>query len=136
MKLNQQFKNVFTYAAGIQKWCSDQYELVGKKLDNSFCEAFAICDWNGTKNQKFDKIIDTCNRLLNEYRNDYKTFTEIVVSVNLLAFANDQLINQGIEDREEIMNFYSDLFYKLKDEFYKQYENNEEACDYFFEMTD
>ena len=42
------FKNVFTYAAGIEKWCKDFYKEMGdKELEYTFPADFAIADWYG-----------------------------------------------------------------------------------------
>jgi hypothetical protein len=58
------------------------------------------------------------------------------MSLNVLSWANDQLAKQGIEGREKYIELYSELWFKAKDDFYKKYGKNEEACDYFFNMTD
>ena len=35
-----------------------------------------------------------------------------------------------------LSELYSELYYKYKDLYYEQFEENSEATDYFFEMTD
>lgn len=126
------FKSPFTYAAGIEKWCKDfYYDVSGNKLQYTFCYDFAIADWIGE-----DKVRGTYNRVIISWGDDYKAFTEIVLSINLLSWANDQLIKQGITDREKWVGFYTDLYHDAKDKFYEKYEGNKEATDYFFNMTD
>ena len=126
------FKNQFTYAAGIEKWCKDfYYNVSGNKLQYTFCGDFAIADWRGE-----DAVKETFKRVIKSWGDDYKAFTEIAIAINLLSWANDQLIKQGIADREKWVDFYSELYYDAKDEFYTKYDGNDEATDYFFEMTD
>lgn len=126
------FKNQFTYAAGIEKWCKDFYDSAsGNELQYTFCADFAIADWIGE-----DAVKETFKRVIKSWGNDYKAFTEIVLSINLLSWANDQLVKQGMTDREKWVEFYADLYYDAKDEFYAKYDNDDEATEYFFNMTD
>ena len=127
MKLNQGFKNVFTYAAGIEAWCKKSYPF---PLNYTFCNDFAIADWCGAKN-----VRETFNRVTKEWLDDYKAYTEVAVSINLLAWANDQLCKQGF-DRSEFVKLYSNLYYEARDKFYDRYEGNSEATQYYFDMTD
>lgn len=132
MKLKDSFKNQFTYAAGIEKWCEDfYYNVSGNKLQYTFCSDFAIADWRGE-----DAVRETFKRVIKSWGDDYKAFTEIVLAINMLSWANDQLIKQGITDREKWCDFYSELYYEAKDEFYEKYGESEEACDWFFKYTD
>lgn len=126
------FKNTFTYSAGIEKWCKDFYFDIGsKKLQYTFCADFAIADWYGEKDVK-----ETYKKVIKSWGSDYKAFTEIALSLNLLSWANDQLRKQGITGREKYITLYSELHFKAKDDFYKKYGKNNEACNYFFAMTD
>lgn len=132
MKVHEFFKNVFSYANGIEQWCKNfLLNTSGTKLNYTFTHDFAIADWYGEAEVK-----ETYNRVKASWISDYKAFTEVAMSLNVLSWANNQLIKQGIEDREKYVELYSELWYKAKDDFYKKYENNEEACDYFFNMTD
>lgn len=133
MKLNEHFKSVESYAAGMQAWVQKYFDSVGNyKMKHSFVEAFAIADWvSGAKGVK-----DTYKKLLKEYGNNYKDFTELVMAINMLSWGNDQLRKQDIEGREEYIQLYSELYYESRDAFYDKFENDSEACDYFFEMTD
>ena len=126
------FKNVFTYAAGIEKWCKDfYYNASGNKLDYTFCADFAIADWRGE-----NAVRETFKRVIKSWGNSYKAFTEIVLALNLLSWANDQLARQGITDRGKLVDLYCELYYDAKDKFYKKYNGNNEATEYFFNMTD
>ena len=81
-------------------------------------------------------MYDTYKKVIRDWKDDYKAFTEIVISLNLLSWANDQLVKQGFSDREKFVSIYSDLYYKSTREFYDEYKDNDEACRYFFDMTD
>ena len=117
----------------MQVWVQKYFNSVGNyKMKYTFVQDFAIADWtSGVKG-----IRDTYKKLLKEYGNDYKAFTELVMAINMLSWGNDQLSKQGIEGREEYIKYYSELYYESRDAFYKKYDGNSEACDYFFETTD
>lgn len=133
MKLSEKFKNVFTYAAGVEDWCKSMYaDASGYELEYTFCSDFAIADWTGG----VDAVNETYDRVKESWLSDYKAFTEVIIALNLLAWANESLSRSGIDNRMDIMNNYSDLYYKAKDDFYKKYENNKEALSYMFLMTD
>jgi hypothetical protein len=129
MKVQQGFQNVFSYAAGLEKWVNDSLPL--GPLKYTFVNDFAIADWFG-KNE----VEDTYKRIKESWLNDYKAFTEVVIATNMLSWANDALRKQGYDGREDFITLYSDLYYRARDDFYEKYGENQEACDYFFEMTD
>ena len=130
--VHNSFKNVFTYAAGIEQWCKDFYKEMGdKELEYTFGYDFAIADWIGD-----DAVRDTFKRVIKSWGDNYKAFTEIVLAINLLSWANDQLARQGITDRGKLVDLYCELYYDAKDKFYKKYNGNNEATEYFFNMTD
>ena len=105
--------------------------MSGNKLQYTFCSDFAIADWRGES-----AVRETFKRVIKSWGTSYKAFTEIVLAINLLSWANDRLVQQGITDREKWVEFYSELYYDTKDEFYTKYDGNDEATDYFFNMTD
>ena len=130
MKVQQGFKNVFTYAFGVESW--SRRFLPNYAWAYTFVSDFAIADFlDGAKAVK-----DTYRRIMQSYASNYKALTEIVISINVLSWANDALSRQGYEGREEFIKLYSDLYYKAKDKFYKLYGKDKEKSNYFFEMTD
>lgn len=129
MRLQEHFTNVFSYAAGVEDWINKQLPL--GPLKYTFASDFAIADWYGK-----ESVEDTYKRVKKQWINDYKAFTEVVIAVNLLSWAHNALIKQGIDGRDEFIKLYSDLYYRARNDFYEKYEGNEEACNYFFEMTD
>ena len=129
MVIQQGFQNVFSYSAGVEKWVNDSLPL--GPLKYTFASDFAIADWFG-KNE----VEHTYKRVKESWLNDYKAFTEVVIALNMLSWANDALRKQGFDGREEFITLYSTLYFQARDDFYEKHGNNREACDYFFEMTD
>lgn len=129
MKVQQGFQNVFSYSAGLEKWVNDSLPLGPLKF--TFVSDFAIADWFGKS-----EVEDTYKRVKDEWLSDYEAFTEVVIALNMLSWANDALRRQGYDGREEFIKLYADMYYKAREDFYAKYENDRAACDYFFEMTD
>lgn len=126
--LKETFKNVFTYAAGIENWVKQSYP---HEIEYTFAGDFAIADWFGV-----NEVNDTFNRVIKEWGQDYKSFTEIVVVLNQLSWANHQLKNQGVSGRDKFIDLYADLYEKARDMFYDKFGTDEEASTYFYRMTD
>ena len=129
MEIKQCFKNVFSYAGGMETWVKKAYP---NELHYTFASDFAIADWiSGVEGVK-----ETYERVKKEWLSNVKAWTELVISLNLLSWAHNQLKKQGISDREKYIDIYSELYYMAMDSFYEEYVENEEAKSYFFEMTD
>ena len=129
MTIQQGFPNVFSYSMGLENWVNEQLPL--GPLQFTFVSDFAIADWYGEKD-----VRDTYERVKKSWLNDYKAFTEVVIALNMLSWANCALQRQGYDGREKFVDLYSDLYYKARDDFYERYDGDEVACDHFFEMTD
>ena len=129
MKLQENFQNVFSYAAGMENWVNQQLPL--GPLQYTFVADFAIADWLGE-----DSVKETYERVKEAWLSDYKAFTEVVIALNMLSWAHCALKDQGIDGRLPYIRLYADLYYQARHDFYDKYDGNEEACDYFFEMTD
>ena len=129
-QLNQGFKNAMTYAAGMENWVNNS--LPGGKLKYTFVSDFARIDWLMGK----QGVLDTYKLIKKSWLDNYKAWTEVVIAVNMLAWAHDNLRKQGYAGREPFIELYSDLYYEAKDAFYEKYTGDEEKCHYFFQMTD
>ena len=130
MIVQQKFQNVFSYSQGIEKWVNDQ--LFQGPLKYTFVSDFAIADWVSGK----EGVEETYKRVKKAWVGDFKAFTEVVIALNMLSWANNALKEQGFDGRDEFIKLYADLYYKAKEEFYSKYDGNKEACDHFFRMTD
>ena len=129
MILSEKFKTVFSYAAGMEDWVNKSLPL--GPLKYTFANDFAIADWYNA-----DSVRETYERVKKEWLSNYKAFTEVVIALNLLSWAHNQLKKQGVDGRDEFIELYSNLYYKSVDDFYDKYRGNEEATSYFYEMTD
>lgn len=132
MKVQDYFKDVFSYAYGVEDWVKKYFKSVGYNSQYTFVADFAMADWRNDVNA----VKDTYKNVKKGWLSNYKAFTEVVMSINLLSWANDKLREQGFEDREKWIEFYGELYYQARDDFYNKYTDNEEACDYFFKCTD
>lgn len=126
------FNDVFSYAFGVEKWVKNYFKEVGYEPKYTFVSDFAMADWYGKKSD----VLETYKRVKESWLGNYKAFTEVVMSINLLSWANAALIKQGISGRDEWIATYNKLYERATKDFYKEWGKNVEACDYFFETTD
>lgn len=132
MELKDSFKNAMTYASGIESWVKKWFfEYIGYDMEYTFPYDFAVADWFGEK-----EVRETYNEVRNSWLDNYKAFTEVAMTLSMLSNANAQLKRQGIDNREVFIDLYADLFVQSKTDFYEKYTDNEEACNFFFQMTD
>ncbi len=127
--LNQGFRNVLSYAAGMETWVKNNYP---QEMNYTFAQDFAIADWMTGE----QGVLETYSKVKEEWLRNYKAFTEAVVSINMLAWAHDQLKRQGFDGRDKFIKLYSELYHQGVQDFYEKYEGDKEKCQYFFEMTD
>ena len=132
MDIKERFNDVFRYAFSAEAWVKSYFASIGFECDHTFVSDLCIADWLGNDSA----VIDTYKKFVKEWGEDYKTFTEIVMCINLLSWFNNKLIDEGIEGREKWVDFYGDLYYTARGSFYEKFRNNEEACDWFFNCTD
>lgn len=128
MTVQQGFTNVLSYAAGVEQWVNNS---LPQPLEFTFVSDFAIADWFSE-----DDVHDTYRRVKESWLSDYVAFTEVVIALNMLSWANHALIKQGFEDREKFVKLYAELYDTATTDFYKKYGNDKEACDHFYRMTD
>lgn len=129
MELKQNFSNVFSYAAGMEDWVNKS--LPYGPLRYTFVSDFSIADWYGV-----DGVKETYERVKAEWLDNVEAFTEVVIALNMLSWAHDTLKQQGIDERDDFICLYSDLYLRAKDDFYDRHGSDDDACDYFFRMTD
>lgn len=81
-------------------------------------------------------IKETYDRCVKEWKDDYRYFTDIVIATNMLCWHYDGLSKSMTDQARKLSRLFGDLYYQARDKFYDLFENNKEACDYFFEETD
>lgn len=128
MDVRQAFKTVLSYAASMEGWVNSNLPT---PLQYTFVSDFAIADWFGK-----DSVDETYERVKKEWLDDYVAFTEVVVALNMLSWANDALKRQGYDGREDFIRVYAGMYHRACKDFYDKYSGNQEACDHFFRMTD
>ena len=132
MEVKEVFLSSEDYASSIANYVRAYFQGNGYNLLTPAAYELALAEWIGG----LEDVKKVYGNLFARYKEDYKKLTDLVMQVNMLSWANDTLMRQGFEGREEYLEFYSELYYKAKDSFYDIYSGNEEACDYYFNTTD
>lgn len=132
MKLNVFFKNVLSYSASAQQWVDNSFLENGIQCDYSFAGDFAIADWMEGK----EGVLDTWKRIKESWSSNYKAMAEAVAQMSMMSWFHYQLMNQGIEGREDVFNFYSHLYHHARGEYYEIFKDNDEAIQHLFQLTD
>lgn len=97
-------------------------EMTGYKPITTFYQDFSIAD-----NFGINAIKDTFKRTFNEWKDDYKFLTELVMVLNWKIF-------EHYESNESVARVY-DLLWKQADEYAMENLKDEEAK-YYYEITD
>lgn len=116
---------IFKYAAANEAAFEKYWNGLGHERKTTFFSDLSIAECHGE-----DGIRDTYNRVMQEWMDDLVFITEFIVCLGLKASQWDSLGNSVFSE------LYAHLFDVASDAFYRHYECNEEACDYFFQMTD
>lgn len=121
-------KDILVYAATCEKWFEANVEDNGYTRISTFYSDLSIAERYGINAIKitFDNVVE-------QWKNDYKMFTEFIMSLNLKAwqFSTDTSINKANMEYSEL---YSELFYKAQDIAYEVF--SDEGKSYLFRMTD
>lgn len=131
MTPQEYFKDAVSYAASAERTIRGYFESLGYHCEYTFVQDLILAEWFG-----LDKVRETYETFKREWLGDYKAWTEVVMSLNLLIWFHDGLIENGIEENADAEELYDELYFKSKDDFYDKYTGNEEACNYFFQCTD
>ena len=131
MTPQEYFKDAISYAASAERIIRGYFESVGYHCEYTFVQDLVLAEWFG-----LDGVKETYETFKRDWLDDYKAWTEVVMSLNLLIWFHDSLIQNGIEESDDAERLYDELYYKARDDFYDKYEGDEEACDYFFQCTD
>lgn len=117
--------NIFQIAAAKQAQFNAQVSETGYHAFTTFYSDLTIAELvEGAKGVK-----GTFNDVVKSWLDDYKYFTEFVMSLNYKAW-------EHANTNQRLSELYSDLYYKADEMFYEHYAENEEAKDYYFNVTD
>ena len=86
---------------------------------------FTIADHFGIK-----AIKDTYKSALLYAKTNYKYFTELVVVLN------HKIWQHWEQHHDAYAKLYDTLWKEAREEFYNDFEDNDQACRYYFEITD
>lgn len=75
-------------------------------------------------------IEETYKKVWREYKDNYKVITRLVYDLNSLCWA---YYRSGDLASSKL---FEDLFYRAEEMFYKKFETNESATDYYYRMLD
>lgn len=117
--------NIFEYAAANEAAFEKYWSECGHERKTTFFSDLSIAESGGCAG-----IQDTYNRIINAWMDNLVFITEFIACLGLKASQWDCLGNSMFSE------LYAHLFDVARDAFYKHYETDEEAKDYFFRMTD
>lgn len=117
---------IFKYAAANEAAFEKYWNGLGHERKTTFFSDLSIAECYDA-----DGIRDTYDRVMKSWMDNLAFITEFIVCLGLKS---SQWCSQ--KHGSTMSELYSELYYEAQDAFYKHYEGNEEACDYFFQMTD
>lgn len=94
-----------------------------EKFSTTFWQDFRIADVFGV-----EAVKDTYKRAFEEWKDDYRYLTDLVVVLNHSCWFWYE------HDNQELSELYSDLFYQTQDYAYEHLKGDE--LSYFFRVTD
>ena len=122
------YGNVFVYAATMEANMERNLREDYKRL-TTFTSDLSIAEWYFSI-QGIDAVKSTIRRFMPMCLNDYKYFAELVIAVNMKAWEMDKRGEYGWSE------FYSELYYLVKDLYFEYFKGNQEASDYYFDYVD
>jgi predicted DNA-binding protein YlxM (UPF0122 family) len=121
--------NVFAYAKMNEMVFENIMHQNGQERISTFFSDLSIAEWCENNLKEKDAIQDTYNRVCEHWIEDYKMFTEFVLSLNHKTW-----MWYNVDDK--LCELYRNLYYEAEDKFYAHYENDAKAQNYYFKMTD
>lgn len=117
---------IFKYAAANEAAFESYWNGIGHERKTTFFSDLSIAECYGAAG-----VRDTYDRVIDDWMDNLVFITEFIVCLGLKASQW-----AGRAGGTELQDVYTNLFANATDAFYNHYEGNEEACDYFFQMTD
>ena len=129
--------NVFQYSAVAEmNWKQNLSDMGSFVPKYTFYGDFSISDWYGVSSVK-----DTYKNVIKSWGSDYKALTEIVMVLNHKSWSfhnkvDSSYLNCSEEKRVAMVSLYAELYEKADAEFRKRFKGNDEAMQYYYEVTD
>lgn len=128
MTKEQQIQKIHEYSAMLQQMFTETLkEMSGYETISTFYSDLSIADVFG-----IDAIKDTIKRVKDEWKDDYKMFTEFVLAVNHKSWEWDARKEQTNADA--IKQLYIDMYYELDDFCLDYYKGKSDAMDYYLSV--
>ena len=117
--------NVFEYAAANEAAFEKYWSECGHERKTTFFSDLSIAEWCGA-----DGVKRTYNSVIKEWMQNLVYITEFIACLGVKATQWSSCGNPAM------CKLYSRLYERGVRAFYNHYANDEEAKDYFFQMTD
>ena len=136
--------NVFGYSATTeQNWKANLAEMTDWKPSYTFYSDFAIAEFCQVYMRDKNAVKKTYNQVIKSWGSNYKALTEIVMVLNHKSWAfakpnrvDAKILKVGDRWADYFVNLYAELYQKADAEFHKRFKGNEQAMDYYFQVTD
>lgn len=114
-------------------WCEHNMELnlrEDTKRKYTFTSDLSIAEWFLPK-EGIAAAYDTIEKELIDWcYDDYKAFAELIISVNLKAWEH------AARHNETWAMWYSEMYYRIKDLYFDNFADNDDAINYYFDYVD
>ena len=116
--------NVLQYAAANEKLFTDNYANMGKERKTTFFSDLSIAEWFGNS-----AVYETNTEVLASWGGNIEYITEYCICLN-------HKIWQHYKDNKILAKIYNDLWEQCEQFILDRFQNDQDALNYYYEMTD
>ncbi len=134
--------NVFQYAfTAEENWKANLADMTDWRPQYTFYSDFGIAEFCEVYMRDRNAVLSTYRNVIKNWASDYKALTEIILVLNHKIWAFYNRVDSGyMKVSNQIADYFAKLYNKLYEqaiaEFFKRYENNTTATDYYYRVTD
>ena len=134
--------NIFQYAALAEaNWKANLSDMNPYTPKYTFYHDFAIAEFCEVYMKEKNAIRKTYNEVINAWGKNIKALTEIIMVLNHKLWAFYQKVDShylGVDDAKamEFSRLYDTLWKEAQEVLYKNFEGNDEAMSYYYDITD
>lgn len=134
--------NIFQYAALAEAgWKANLSDMSPYTPKYTFYHDFAIAEFCEVYMKEKNAIRKTYNEVINAWGKNIKALTEIIMVLNHKLWAFYQKVDShylGVDDAKamEFSRLYDTLWKEAQEVLYKNFEGNDEAMSYYYDITD
>lgn len=139
---NKKIMNVFQYANSVeQNWKLNLEDMSGYKPQYTFYNDFAIAEFCEVYMRDKNAVKKTYNRVIKSWGGSIKAITEIVLVLNHKSWAFAKKVDSKyLNVSDAWANYYKELYVELYEKavnyVYKRYGKDEDAMQYYYDVTD